>query len=149
MSEIEIWMPCKGFESQYEVSNLGRVKRKKGITVYKNGVIARFSETILKHAKNKKGYHKVYLSIKSKKYTKSVHRLVALSFIDNPENKATVNHIDCNKDNNRVENLECLTNKENMQHAFKSGVYKERDKTTIFNIKHMRDKLKRNERNKT
>ena len=79
--------------------------------------------------------------IKSKKYSKLVHRLVAQSFIENKENKATVNHIDLNKRNNNVENLEWMTNKENMRHAFSNGVFKERDKTTIFNIKHMKDKL--------
>lgn len=147
MNKKEIWIPCKGFESQYEVSNLGRVRRKKTITIYKNGVVAKFSQTILKPQVNHKGYYKVYLSIKSKKYTRYLHRLIAQSFIDNPENKLTVNHKDCDKKNNRINNLEWLTNKENMQHAFKNDLFKERDKTTILNIKHMRDKLKYNGRN--
>ncbi len=141
MQVIEIWKDCKRFEDYYECSNLGKIRRKKGVTIYKNGVEARFSQTILKHSLNKKGYHKVYLSVKSKKYSRYVHRLVAETFILNPENKKTVNHKDCNKDNNNVSNLEWMTNKENMQHAFKNGVFKERNKTAIFNIKHMRDKL--------
>jgi hypothetical protein len=140
MDEI-VWKDVKGFESHYEASNTGLIRRKAGQTIYKDGRIARFSQTVLKHGYNKKGYAKVYLSVGSKKYSKSVHRLIAETFIDNPEKKQTVNHIDCNKLNNRVDNLEWMTNKENMRHAFDNGRFKERDKTTIFNIKHMRDKL--------
>lgn len=138
---MEIWKDAKGYEGYYEVSSLGRVRRKKCETIYKDGRVAFFSETILKQGKNKKGYLIVYLSVKSKKITRAVHRLVAETFIKNPENKETVNHKDCNKENNNVENLEWLTNKENMQHAFANGIYKNRDKTTILNIKHMRNKL--------
>jgi hypothetical protein len=130
----EIWKDAKGFEGYYEVSNMGLIRRKLTQTIYKDGRVANFSETILKPSLNKKGYQRVYLSMKSKKYSKSVHRIVAETFIDNPENKATVNHINLNKEDNRVENLEWLTNKENMQHAFLNGVYKERDKTTIKNL---------------
>ena len=138
---MEIWKEAKGFENHYEVSNFGRVRRKKCATHYKDGRIAFFSETILKPSINKKGYLRVYLSVNSKKITKSIHRIVAETFIENPENKKTVNHIDCNKENNHVDNLEWATNTENMRHAFENGVFKERDKTSIHNIKHMRNKL--------
>jgi hypothetical protein len=129
-----IWKDAKGFENYYEVSNNGQVKRKKGVTIYKDGRKAIFSETILKQSKNKKGYFRVYLSVNSKKTTISVHRLVALTFLENPLKKETVNHKDLDKENNNIENLEWMTNKENMQHAFKNGVYKERDKYTIKNL---------------
>lgn len=138
---LEIWKDVKGFEGNYEVSSKGIVKRKKGETIYKDGRIANFSETILKQGFNRKGYARVYLSVNSNKFTKTVHRIVAETFIPNPENKNTVNHKDCNKLNNSVENLEWATNKENMQHAFRSGIFDERDKTAIYNIKHMKDKL--------
>ena len=118
-----------------------KLERKKGKTIYKDGRVAYFSQTILKQSENKKGYFKVYLSKNSKKYIKTVHRIVAETFIPNPKNKKTVNHIDCNKKNNKIENLEWLTNKENMRHAFDNGIFKERDKTIILNIKHMRKKL--------
>ena len=136
-----IWKDCKGFESHYEASNTGLIRRKAGQTIYKDGRIAHFSQTVLKPSLCKKGYLRVYLSIGSKKYTKRIHRLIALTFIDNPNVKETVNHIDCNKLNNRVDNLEWMTNKENLRHAFNNGRFKERNKTTIFNIKHMREKL--------
>ena len=138
---MEIWKDVLNFENYYEVSNLGNIRRKEAKTIYKDGRVANFSPNVLKPSKNKKGYLRVYLSKNSKKYTKSVHRFVAEAFIDNPLNKRTVNHIDSNKENNNVNNLEWATNLENMQHAFKNGVFKERDKTTILNIKHMRKKL--------
>lgn len=125
--EEEIWKDVVGFENYYEVSNYGRVKRKKGFTYYKDGRIAEFSETILKPGKNRKGYYIIYLSVNSKKYTKSIHRLVALAFIDNPNNLPQVNHINCNKLDNKVENLEWMSNLENLRHAFKNNIFKERD----------------------
>jgi len=130
----EKWIDCKNYENNYEVSNLGNVRRKNNPTHYKDGRIAYFSQTVLKPSLNKKGYERVYLSVNSKKITRSVHRLIAESFLENPENKKTVNHINCIKTDNRVENLEWMTNKENMQHAFKMGIYKERDKYTIKNL---------------
>ena len=131
----EEWVDAVGFESFYEVSNKGRVRRKKGETVYKDGRVARFSQTILKQGKDDKGYHRVYLSVGSVKKTVRVHRLVALSFIPNLESKKTVNHIDGDKSNNYVHNLEWMTNTENMRHAFEIGLYDERNKYCIRNIR--------------
>ena len=122
---MEIWKDVKGFEEYYQVSETGKIRRKKGKTIYKDGRVADFSQTILKQSENKKGYFKVYLSKNSKKYIKTVHRIVAETFIPNPKNKKTVNHIDCNKKNNKIENLEWLTNKENMRHAFDNGIFKQ------------------------
>lgn len=138
---MEIWKDALNFENYYEVSNFGNIRRKDSETIYKDGRVAHFSSNLLKPSVSKKGYLRVYLSKNSKKYTKSVHRFVAEAFIENPLNKRTVNHIDGNKLNNNVSNLEWATNLENMQHAFRNGVFKERDKNTILNIKYMREKL--------
>jgi hypothetical protein len=90
---------------QYFVSNLGRYKNSSG--------------TIMSNYKvNENGYIRVYIFNK----TYALHRLVALTFIENPENKEQVNHIDGNKLNNAVSNLEFVTNQENQIHKFQIGL---------------------------
>ena len=131
-TNIEIWKYVKGFEGLYEVSNFGRVRRIAGETIYKDGRVAHFRQTILKPSIFKKGYLMVYLSKNSIKKTKQVHRIVADAFIPNPENKETVNHKDCNKLNNEVLNLEWLTNVENIKHSVENGRYKYREQKRIL-----------------
>ena len=100
----EIWKDIKEYEGLYQVSNLGRVKR---ITTGR----------VLKPLKHANGYLMVKLSKNSIVYTKTVHRLVAEAFIPNPEHKSEINHIDENKTNNNVSNLEWMTRKENINHG--------------------------------
>jgi hypothetical protein len=78
----------------------------------------------LKPNKNKRGYLQVMTSIDGKRKLMSAHRLVALTYIPNPENKPEVNHKDGCKANNNVENLEWATRLENQRHAFRSGLCK-------------------------
>lgn len=77
----------------------------------------------LKEQKNKKGYSVVRVTVNRVKKTIRIHREVAKAFIPNPENKPQVNHIDGNKDNNNVKNLEWCTNQENADHAIKNGLW--------------------------
>ena len=100
----EIWKDIKDYEGLYQVSNLGRVKR---ITTGR----------VLKPLKHANGYLMVKLSKNSIVYTKTVHRLVAEAFIPNPEHKSEINHIDENKTNNSLDNLEWMTRKENINHG--------------------------------
>lgn len=107
--EQEIWKDVEGFNG-YQISNLGRVK-----SYYNNTTIIRKTSVVC-------GYKHLMLSKNKKKYNFYIHKLVANAFIPNPENKPEVNHIDGNKLNNNISNLEWVTRKENCQHAWKTGL---------------------------
>ena len=124
--ENEEWRPIPNYEGFYEVSNLSRVKRlwHEYKTIRGDSVIRLSNpEYILKGNINKWGYHKVLLRKEGKATPHLVHRLVASSFISNTENYETVNHMDCNKLNNTVENLEWCTRNSNTAHAWENGLY--------------------------
>ena len=98
----EIWRDCKGYEGLYQVSNMGRIWSLR-------------TQRYLKGDLNSVGYLRVLLKAKNGKVKKEfVHRLVALAFIANPQNKTQVNHKDANKLNNTADNLEWNTCKENI-----------------------------------
>src|ERR1700760_3804384 len=103
---MEKWMDLKGFESTHSISSHGVVMAKK-------------SGRILKQTISNSGYYRCTVCFMGRIKNISVHRLVALSFIPNPENKPTVNHIDGVKINNKAENLEWATWSENTCHAIR------------------------------
>lgn len=112
---MEVWENIKGYENVYQVSNCGQVRR---IGNYTNqSEFSWESGHILKPANNSKGYYFVNLSLNNKISRKYVHRLVAETFIQNPENKPTVNHINCDRSDNRVENLEWASYRENNDYS--------------------------------
>ena len=86
------------------------------VTLYGN-VYSLKTHKVLKYSRNHKGYDLVRIYHNGTDYTKQVHRLIATAFIPNPDNKPQVNHIDGDKDNNSVLNLEWVTNDENIKHA--------------------------------
>ncbi len=100
---MEIFKPVEGYPN-YEVSNFGRVFSKK-------------SDKFLKPLLLKIGYLQVSLYKDNKKKSMYVHRLVAFAFIDNPESKPMIDHIDQNRQNNTVSNLRWATNSENQQNT--------------------------------
>lgn len=110
----EVWrpVPLSGYEHRYQVSNFGHVKS-----------FVQSCKGKLFPGYNQFGYQFVSLSDgQGHSIWTGIHRLVALAFIPNPENKTTVNHIDGVRDNNRVENLEWCTIKENIEHAWRIGL---------------------------
>lgn len=115
--ENEIWMPIKGYEGIYEVSNMGRIKTLE--RVYYGGVVpVKIKTRLRKQTYTQKGYLSLILSKDKANKTCVVHRIVASHFIPNNENKPQVNHRNGVKDDNRVENLEWCTNQENCYHAW-------------------------------
>ena len=91
--------------------------------VFADGKIySRYTQKILRPGVNSRGYHSIALHANATRKSYLVHRLVAEAFIPNPENKPEVNHINGNKLDNRVENLEWVTTLENAHHAIKTGL---------------------------
>lgn len=96
---VEYWRPVKGFESKYEVSSLGKVKSIGTYNTCKKGIMVPMVDT------------------SGKVIDKSVHRLVAETFLPNPDNLKCVNHKDEDKGNNSIENLEWCTNRYNVTYS--------------------------------
>ena len=111
----EVWKPIEGYEGRYEVSNLGRVKSLSR-TVINTGRVLKEKYNCL-HLK-RGGYYSVLLSNDGVKKTILLHQLVAKAFIENKGNHRAVNHIDGDKLNNRVDNLEWVSSRENSCHYY-------------------------------
>ena len=122
----EVWKDVPGLEGRYQVSNLGRVKSLSRTEPHKLHGIWHIRERILKATdpyKTKRGYSSVGIRDgNGKLISPAVHRLVAICFVPNPLNLPEVNHIDGNRANNAASNLEWVTRKENMHHAWKTGL---------------------------
>lgn len=142
----EVWKDIKGYEGSYQVSNLGRVKSIDRLDSANHRLRGKIKSTSIRP----NGYENVILCKNSKRKGYSVHRLVAEAFISNPENKPQVNHIDENKTNNRVNNLEWCTNKDNMNYGSRTtkalvkiskSVYCFETSKTYINARHASDEL--------
>jgi len=117
---MEVWKAIKDYEGLYEISNLGRVKSlkrnkllKQQIGTWKYSIIKLYKEGNCRNFK--------------------IHRLVAISFINNIYNKEQINHIDGNKQNNIVFNLEWCSRLENMQHAHNTGLIGTKKRIKVYN----------------
>jgi len=140
----EIWKIIPGFKFNM-ASNMGRIKSLNKLIKHKNGNSYLRKGKILNPWLSKSGYPKVCLTFPcGERKSLFVHRLVALAFIPNPENKPQVNHKDKVLTNSTLSNLEWVTAKENMIHAFKDGnnrkietYQKHSIKISVKNIKSM------------
>lgn len=118
----EIWKDIEGYEGLYQVSNLGRIKSLERYRKTRSGGVTKIPEKEIVPHETNKGYLRAGLYKEGERTGFSVHRLVAKAFIPNIENKDTVNHINGNKHDNRVDNLEWNTYNENNKHALSSGL---------------------------
>ncbi|PFA42012.1 NUMOD4 motif-containing HNH endonuclease [Bacillus thuringiensis] len=112
----EIWKPLVGFETTHEISNTGRLRRYSGYELKAHEEKGKRSNILSRF------YFKVRNEHTHTNHTVYVHRAVAETFLENPHNKPEVNHIDGNPENNHLSNLEWVTKKENMNHAFDNGL---------------------------
>lgn len=120
----EVWRDISGYETLYQISNYGRVKSL-------GNSLARH-EKILKQQLQRDGYTRVWLYKKGlKKKRFPVHRLVAKAFIPNPLEKEQVNHQNGDKQDNRLGNLNWMTHKENIAHAYETGLVKRNNNPVI------------------
>ena len=135
----EIWKDIRGYEGLYQISDFGRVKSLKRTTTGKH--IRKVPEKLIALNVNKDGYIQVNLWKDNKLKRYKTSQLVALNFIDNPNNKLTVNHKDGIKSNNNIENLEWMTIKENLRHAYDMQLKKppsdyNKEMSRQYDIKH-------------
>lgn len=116
------WVAVAGTNGRYFISNTGIVKRA-GIRIErKDGVFTYYPEREMARSKDRKGYLSVTLIMSNgKRKSYKVHRLVMSAFATNNSNKPQINHIDSDKTNNKLENLEWVDQHENMEHSVVSG----------------------------
>ena len=137
----EEWKPVEGWEGTYSVSNMGQVRSEARTIIRSNGSPLNLKSKIMANSICSWGYKRIQFDGKSY----CIHKLVAQAFINNPDNKPQVNHIDGCKTNNSVDNLEWVTRAENIQHAFATGLHGNRkgssnanSKLTEFDVKLIR-----------
>lgn len=130
MEMEEIWKDIKDYEGLYRISNLGRVKRLKREYHYYNHLTKRdniriVDEKILKGTINK-GYNRICLTKNGIEKNHFIHRLVIENFVREVKDNENIDHIDCNKLNNNINNLEIVTTRENNHRAFLNNLDKRR-----------------------
>lgn len=121
----ELWLPIKGYEGKYSISNMGRVRVDSSQIKAQEG-------TIRIHHLTPRGYHRVTLNKNGRKNTVSIARLVTQAFIINPNNLKQVNHKYGNKDDNKVDNLEWMTQIDNISHSQANGLLARKGKTSKY-----------------
>lgn len=114
----EIWKDIKGYETLYQVSNLGRIKRLFRVVIRSDGRRRTFCESISKGNLHSDGYYVINLTKNGICKHKMVHRLVAETFLPNPNHYPVIHHIDTNKTNERADNLMWCSYSFNTKHSY-------------------------------
>ena len=124
MNDKEIWKDIEGYEGMYQISNKGRVRSLERIVLFKNGKSRKVKSKVLSTFIERAGYECIKLYQENKAKPFKVHRLVAIAFIEcvGDTNLLEVNHIDGNKLNNNVANLEWCTRQENILHGYRTNL---------------------------
>lgn len=118
----EFWKDIPNYEGYYQASTLGRIRSMDHYAMHSRGnTTVHRKGRIMKTSSNPDGYLSVLLSKEGKSTTYRVHRLVAMTFIPNPNNLPIINHKDLDKTNNVITNLEWVTQQENCLHAILNG----------------------------
>lgn len=121
-----IWKDIKGFEEFYQVSTCGRVRSVERKITYSDGRVRNYPSCELIPSIGTNGYFGVSLHVNNNKNRREIHRLVAETFLDKPEGKNEVNHINGIKLNNKVNNLEWVNRQENIYHAISTGLHNQK-----------------------
>lgn len=135
---MEIWKDIPGYEGFYRVSTKGNVWSYPRITEGKHGRYFSRKGKSIKPIAADHGYLKVRLTKDGKQTDRRIHRLVADVFLPNPHNRSEVNHKNGIKTDNRVENLEWSTRRENIKHAYATGLNPSRRKLTDKQVEEIR-----------
>jgi len=144
---MEKWRSIKGMSGYYEASTLGRIRSLDRIAIMKNGHQRMKKGQIIMPQSSKNGYYHFTPCLDGKQITRRIARLIAQTWIPNPENLPVVNHLNLEKTDNRVENLEWTTISGNTIHAIQNGVLytgenKYNAKLTYDDIPHIFDLYK-------
>lgn len=131
----ELWKDIKGYEGFYQISNNGNVRSVDRIIIYRNGKRYKYKGVNLNKSKDTRGYLQVGFNVSGVKSTHRIHRLVAMNFIDGYKSDKEVNHIDGDKNNNSVKNLEWVTSSENTKKGYDLGLFEKARKAAAESAK--------------
>jgi hypothetical protein len=126
MEHKEIWKPIKGYDIEYLISDCGNIISPEHTIIDKRGVKQHFRKREVKPVLHNTGYLVVTFRKQGKKVTIRIHRLIAELFVENPDNKPIIDHIDGDKTNNNAKNLRWVTNSENIRNENTYNNFKEK-----------------------